>query len=501
MCLIVNRQEGQLLTDEFITDVANKNPHGWGLMYNRPSDGKVITKKGLELDSFFANFHPIQEKDIPCVIHFRVRTHGPIDIDNCHPFRVANGVYFMHNGTIEIDIPKKDSGKASDTNVFVRDVLTPLLLSVKDKTTSIHSPWFEHFMDAQAKSHSSRFVIMDENGPEFFGNWSKTKTGVWCSNTYGYTVDNPTYTPPARNYGYPTYGRQNSFGDDGYDWNGYQHGASSRAANAANKANALLTQADFKRNVGEDTIAFYQRLGMNKDHPRFKTEGETIHEYDQRMAGKVENLIKLPKVLDIDILAAMAEKDKISVISMETNIYFNDDDAARYLKLANPPKEVGNSVVPFQSQNTQGTNNHGTQEKDTQKGVESQEKSGSDTSNKDGEKPKSQEESQSTSNDDEHFASDNPLGSWVDLVGHLQDKSVEEERAIADALAEEMEAVLDKFEMVAEEDWSLDQDTIDKLSDLIVRGDLVFRYDAHGMSTLSDNTGVLYPDFLSQKRG
>jgi len=76
MCLIINREKGQIVTDDFARDVAKRNSDGWGFMYNHPVNGRVITKKGLELDDFFANFHPIQEQDIPCIIHFRFRTHG-----------------------------------------------------------------------------------------------------------------------------------------------------------------------------------------------------------------------------------------------------------------------------------------------------------------------------------------------------------------------------------------------------------------------------------------
>lgn len=487
MCLIVYRKEGQILTDDFIRDVAQKNPHGWGIMFNRPSDNKVVFRKGLDLDEFFTNFHPLQEKDIPCVIHFRVRTHGPIDVDNCHPFKVVNGVYFMHNGTINITIPKKDDGKASDTSVFVRDVLAPLLLSVKDKVSALGSSWFEHFMDAQADSHNSRFVVMGEEGPQFYGKWSKTTQGVWVSNGYGYTIDNPT------TYAYRPITTANESRFNAYE----SH--RSRAAETASRVNEILTQDDFKRLDKEEIIDFYKRCRMNKDRPRFKTEGETMYDYNKRMAGKVENLIKLPEDLDPDALKRFCDAHHMSTVGAETSIYFDDTYAGEYLKyhaeVVKTNQNSGQCVVPFSScQNTQEKKNLGTPPKDIPKDVESQEKSGNDTSNASGERQSNEKQSNSEDNDDIYLET---YGGWIDLVGNLQDRSVSEERELSEILAEEMEETLDRFAEIAENDWCLTEELITELSDLIVRGELEFKYDATGNSTLSNRHGVIYPDFLS----
>lgn len=488
MCLIINREEGQIVTDDFIKDVATRNGDGWGIMHNRPSDNKVVVKRGLKLDEFFPVIHALQEKDIPCVIHFRMRTHGAVDVENCHPFKVVNGVYFMHNGTIDVDIPKKDSGKASDTNVFVRDVLAPLLLSVKDRELTLRSSWFEHFMDAQAKSHNSRFVLMDEEGPRFYGNWTKTTTGIWCSNTYAYTLDNPTkktYTPVSypKNYGY-------------YDYMGYgdESVGASRAADSASKANALY-QTDYIKNQGESTIDYYKRLGMNKDKPKFKTSGETYQEWQDRMRGAVEGLIKLPETPDEVIIKAMAEIDKQTVDAMEALVYYDNDYALEYLEFQrvrdDQKKEVGKSVIPFQSQTTQETNPLGTQTKDIQQDAESVRKNGNEHSNNDGNNLENEQVKQKQSLHE----------GWIDLVSQLNQHSqeVDENGDIIESLQDELEETLDNFEEVAENDWCLSEEEIATLSDKIVTGELTFKYDRFGQSTLSDSTGVLYPDFMANK--
>lgn len=39
--------------------------------------------------------------DEPCIIHFRLATHGSVKKSNCHPF-CRGGVYFAHNGILDI---------------------------------------------------------------------------------------------------------------------------------------------------------------------------------------------------------------------------------------------------------------------------------------------------------------------------------------------------------------------------------------------------------------
>jgi hypothetical protein len=56
------------------------------------------------------------------LLHFRISTHGGINIENCHPFKVNKSLAFIHNGIIDTDIIK---GK-SDTNSFNELVLKEL---------------------------------------------------------------------------------------------------------------------------------------------------------------------------------------------------------------------------------------------------------------------------------------------------------------------------------------------------------------------------------------
>ena len=58
-----------------------------------------IVKKGyFTFKEFYKEYKPHGDKQV--LIHFRIKTHGPIDKNNCHPFLVNNSLGFIHNGII-----------------------------------------------------------------------------------------------------------------------------------------------------------------------------------------------------------------------------------------------------------------------------------------------------------------------------------------------------------------------------------------------------------------
>lgn len=73
------------------------NPHGMGfctpnMYYKDIANFKVFLNK-------------LRKRKItePCLIHFRLATHGSIKKTNCHPFYDAKtGVYYAHNGVLDI---------------------------------------------------------------------------------------------------------------------------------------------------------------------------------------------------------------------------------------------------------------------------------------------------------------------------------------------------------------------------------------------------------------
>lgn len=137
MCLLViERASQEPLCDEFLTGVYSRNSDGIGVMWAENDTlyyNKALPASAEEFIEFYRT--KIAGKD--CAWHARMRTHGDIDMENCHPYPVFGfegtdgaGVNYpmalMHNGVIHHAAAGKDKSK-SDTWHYIRDTLQPLL--------------------------------------------------------------------------------------------------------------------------------------------------------------------------------------------------------------------------------------------------------------------------------------------------------------------------------------------------------------------------------------
>jgi len=117
MCLIIYNSDGSKVPEHHIRIAHENNPHGFGIMWAQ--DGRVQTYRDIldadEIIDLLGKFD-----GVPYVIHFRYRTRGPINENNCHPHRVlshkADGhdLFMMHNGTfmfLKSDEEESDSVK------------------------------------------------------------------------------------------------------------------------------------------------------------------------------------------------------------------------------------------------------------------------------------------------------------------------------------------------------------------------------------------------------
>jgi predicted glutamine amidotransferase len=89
--------------DDLLLECWHKNPDGAGLMYQLRDD-LVVSKGHMTFDKFSRLLDAIRKqrdriKDI--AIHFRIATHGAINSRNCHPWKIKDDLYLMHNGVIQ----------------------------------------------------------------------------------------------------------------------------------------------------------------------------------------------------------------------------------------------------------------------------------------------------------------------------------------------------------------------------------------------------------------
>lgn len=122
MCLIIHKPAGVEIAEELLAAGAAHNPDGWGLM-GFDANGRPLIQRRATVD--VAELIDVERalRGSEYVLHLRRQTKGGSGLDNVHPFKVIDGVWLMHNGTLKLSarVPGK-----SDTWHFVTDVLRPL---------------------------------------------------------------------------------------------------------------------------------------------------------------------------------------------------------------------------------------------------------------------------------------------------------------------------------------------------------------------------------------
>jgi hypothetical protein len=179
MCVIIHQPAGVTIPRHILQSAYRKNPHGWGIMTAARVPGTVSVAKGLGFQEFMRSYESLKGK--ACVIHCRVRTHGPVDLDNCHPFRVAKGLYLMHNGVIQgLDLHRRDR---SDSWHFAQ-----LLGQSMQDVNQIHEAEVLESVAAIVGMHN-RVAFLTSDGRVSIANYNQgcLYRGLWFSNTYGWT--------------------------------------------------------------------------------------------------------------------------------------------------------------------------------------------------------------------------------------------------------------------------------------------------------------------------
>lgn len=122
MCLIIHKPAGARIAKDLLRAAAVHNADGWGLMGFEPNGRSFVHKDPVVSLEVLLDLER-KYRDAEYALHLRLRTRGSNGEENLHPFRVLDGVFLMHNGTL--DLPARVPGR-SDTWHFVYDVLRPL---------------------------------------------------------------------------------------------------------------------------------------------------------------------------------------------------------------------------------------------------------------------------------------------------------------------------------------------------------------------------------------
>jgi Glutamine amidotransferases class-II len=122
MCVVIHLPKKKTLATKLLQNCYDRNHDGWGIMW---AEGGVVhsVKDVSNFDAFEKAW-----KDVPRHaergIHFRIKTHGSINQENCHPFLPVPTLGVMHNGVITTNMVE---AAMSDTFNFVKYEVKPLI--------------------------------------------------------------------------------------------------------------------------------------------------------------------------------------------------------------------------------------------------------------------------------------------------------------------------------------------------------------------------------------
>ena len=173
MCIAIMKSANKKINKATLRRCYDANPDGAGFMY--AEDKQLHVKKGyFTFKEFYKEYKPHGDKQV--LIHFRIKTHGPIDKNNCHPFLVNSGLGFIHNGIIN----GYGSNTKSDTIEFNESILQKIV-SKHGNNSLFDDPMVELIENVIGYS---KLVFLDRHGNytimnEKKGNWND---GVWYSN-------------------------------------------------------------------------------------------------------------------------------------------------------------------------------------------------------------------------------------------------------------------------------------------------------------------------------
>ena len=179
MCIAILKRKNGTITDDALRESFRYNADGAGIAYTK--DKKLIIIKGIFNAEVFVQ--KVREIEAICdnnmLIHCRIGTSGLKDASNTHPFVVNEDVALIHNGILDVKVPK--GSPKNDTQLFIENYLNGI-----DKHTLMHNKAI-HGLIEKCIGHNNKFVLLDNNGfykiiNEDAGHW---KDNVWYSN-YSY---------------------------------------------------------------------------------------------------------------------------------------------------------------------------------------------------------------------------------------------------------------------------------------------------------------------------
>lgn len=283
MCVIIHKPEGIALGEAYIRKAYQCNRDGFGFMYYDPKQDRIVAKKSTKWDiEKIVKMIQSQTRYEACY-HFRIRTHGAKEDKQCHPFRITKrqthgaDLFFMHNGIISSCTSAASTGDNSDTQVFNKTFLHPIL---KEKPSLIKSVHMRSLLQ-QATGAGSKLCFMLGKGEVYFINKKAgtEKEGCWFSNTGPFPYEAAGgHWGRERNTANSTGGLNGVNTQKTKDGNTASTNRSAPYQGTAMGINSVYTEVDFcgaMVEVGDTVTVFNQKVAEDTDKV-WNTEGEIV---------------------------------------------------------------------------------------------------------------------------------------------------------------------------------------------------------------------------------
>lgn len=176
MCIIAIKKKNVKFPEvSTIKTMCDNNPDGFAIVYHITGKG-VFSMRSLNSDDVYKTYRNLLRysyRKVSFFMHARIKTHGTININNCHGWRSDEcKSHFAHNGILKID----NRDDMTDSETFLRDIFTPAF---------VYGGWKAAERTITACIGTSKFVFMDDDGHiRHYGQYVEDNGMLYSNNTY-----------------------------------------------------------------------------------------------------------------------------------------------------------------------------------------------------------------------------------------------------------------------------------------------------------------------------
>ncbi|MEV0027826.1 class II glutamine amidotransferase [Nocardia sp. NPDC050793] len=125
MCILTFVKPGITPDVDALRNGARANPHGHG--YALITGETITVGHGMDATAVIAEFAAVRDQypHGAALFHSRLATHGPRNLDNCHPFHLGRDqrTVLAHNGILPTTMHPRPGDPRSDTRIAAEDYL------------------------------------------------------------------------------------------------------------------------------------------------------------------------------------------------------------------------------------------------------------------------------------------------------------------------------------------------------------------------------------------